>query len=145
MSSTLLLSLSSPYSTKNKSSWSSLNFTPLFGFHSMFRFFLRASTLTHLWDRIFRTTQNLPRSLAALVPLLPSVIPSSSSSVKDSLLHNSSCSSAMFPHGKNPLSPLTHTLTHPYLNGGHSTSCTEQEHSTASTCSRAREPRLKRS
>ena len=95
--------------TRNRLSSSSLMLTPLLGFHSILRFFLRASTWTLLWVRIFSTTHNLPLVLAAMVLLFPNTMPLSSSSVKDSFLHNSSNSSAITSYF------CLHWLTHPPL------------------------------
>ena len=70
-------------------------YSPLFGFHSIFMFFLKASNMMVRWVRIFITTQLFPISLVAFVLFVPSSISSPSSFVKVSLLHRASNSFAI--------------------------------------------------
>ena len=70
-------------------------YSPLFGFHSIFMFFLKASNMMVRWVRIFITTQLFPISLAAFILFVPSSISSPSSFVKISLLHRASSLSAI--------------------------------------------------
>ena len=113
------LSLPSPNSTKNSSLTTSEIWTLLLGFQSILMFFLSASMLILLWAKIFINTQFIPISLAALVHLESISIPSPSSLVNDSLLHNLSSSSAiLFVYS----SQGERTTPRPH-SGGHTISC----------------------